>query len=114
MAVKWRGKQVAAKMLKAEIRGINVIMARSVKHAKQNHPDWQNRTVTLERSIGVAVFARRQGSGASGIWGSQDVVYARVQELGSAKLNIHTKGYLRPAAAIHYPSLPREIRRAFA
>ncbi len=112
--VRWRGPEVSAKMRRSEIRGIDVIMSRCVRHAKQNHPDWKNRTGILEGSIGVDVFARPHGKGTSGPWGSADVVYARAQELGSEKLNIHTKGYLRPAAAIHYPSLPREIRRAFA
>ncbi len=112
MAVKWRGAQVAAKMLRAEIRAINVIMSRCVRGAKTSH-EWINRTGILEGSIGVAIFARRQGTGAAGIWGSQDVIYARVHELGSEKLNIKARPYLRPQAAIHYPSLAGEIRRAF-
>ena len=112
MSVKWEGSKVAAKMHKAEVRGINVIMSRCVKGAKTSH-EWQNRTGILEGSIGIAVFARRQGSGAAGIWGSQDVVYARVHELGSEKLGIRARPYLRPQAAIHYPSLAGEIRRGF-
>ncbi len=114
MAVKWRGAKIAAKMLRSEVRAINVIMSRCVKGAKTNHPGWQNRTGILEGSIGVAVYARRQGSGAAGIWGSQDVIYARVHELGSRKKNMPgQRPYLRPQAAIHYPSLAGEIRRAF-
>ncbi len=112
MSVKWEGAKVAAKMRKAEVRGINVVMSRCVRTAKTSH-EWVNRTGILEGSIGVAVFARRQGDGAAGIWGSQDVVYARVHELGSEKLNIRARPYLRPAAGDHYPELPREIRRAF-
>lgn len=113
MSVKWEGARVAAKMRKAEIRGINVIMSRCVNGAKTSH-EWVNRTGILEGSIGIATFARRRGTGAAGVWGSQDVIYARVHELGSEKLNIVARPYLRPQAAIHYPSLPREIRRAFA
>ncbi len=112
MSVKWQGAKVAAKMRKAEIRGINVVMSRCVKGAKTSH-EWINRTGILEGSIGVAVFARRQGTGAAGVWGSQDVIYARVHELGSEKNNIRARPYLRPQAAIHYPSLATEIRRAF-
>ncbi len=112
MAVKWRGAQVAAKMLRAEVRAINLIMSRCVRGAKTSH-EWINRTGILEGSIGVAIFARRQGTGAAGIWGSQDVIYARVHELGSDKNNIRARPYLRPQAAIHYPSLAGEIRRAF-
>ena len=111
--VKWEGPRIASKMRKAEIRGINVVMSRCVRTAKTNHPDWKNRTGILEGSIGVEFFARPQGSGAAGIWGSVDVVYARVQELGSAKLGITTNGYLRPAAAKEYPELAAEIRKAF-
>ena len=112
MSVKWRGAEVAKKMLRAEVRGIDMIMSRCVRHAKQNH-EWINRTASLEGSIGIHTKARRQGSGASGVWGSADIVYARVHELGSEKLNIRARPYLRPAAAIHYPDLPGEIRRAF-
>ncbi len=111
--VRWEGPRVLGKMRKAEIRGINVIMSRCVKGAKNSH-EWQNRTGILEGSIGVDIFARPQGSGAAGVWGSADVVYARVHELGSEKLNIRARPYLRPQAPIHYPSLAREIRRAFA
>ena len=110
--IKWQGKQVAAKMLRAEIRGIDRVLARCVPGAKTSH-EWKNRGMALERSIGVAVSARRRGTGAAGEWGSQDVVYARVHELGSEKLNIPARPYLRPQADIHYPTLPGEIRKAF-
>jgi hypothetical protein len=110
--VRWEGPRIASKMRRAEIRGINVVMSRCVRTAKTNHL-WKNRTGILEGSIGVEFFARPQGSGAAGVWGSADVVYARVHELGSEKLNIQARPYLRPAAADHYPELPREIRRAF-
>ncbi len=111
--VKWEGPRVASKMRRAEMRAINVVMSRCVRGAKTSHEDWKNRTGILEGSVGVEFFARPQGSGAAGIWGSVDVVYAIVQELGSAKLGITTNGFLRPQAAIHYPSLATEIRRAF-
>ena len=112
-AVQWRGPAIARKMRKSEIHGINVIMSRCVRHAKQNH-EWINRRVVLEGSIDSHIPARPQGSGTAGVWGSADVVYARVHELGSEKLNIPARPYLRPAAAVHYPSLPGEIRKAFA
>ena len=110
--VRWEGPRVADKMRKAEMRGINVIMSRCVRGAKTTH-EWINRTGILEGSIGIEIFARPQGSGASGIWGTADVVYARVHELGSEKLSIPARPYLRPAADIHYPDLRTEIRRAF-
>ncbi len=110
--VRWRGPEVSAKIRRSEIHGINVIMSRCVRGAKTSH-EWQNRTGILEGSIGVDVFARPHGSGTSGTWGSADVVYARVHELGSEKLNIQPRPYLRPQAKIHYPDLASEIRKAF-
>ena len=107
MSVKWRGAEVAKKMLRAEVRAINLIMSRCVRHAVQNHPDWKNQTGDLEGSLDIHSKARRQGSGAAGVWGSADIVYARFREFNP------DPGYLRPAAAIHYPDLPGEIRRAF-
>ncbi len=112
MTVKWRGAQVRLKMFRAEIRAINVIMSRCVRGAKTSH-EWINRTGILEGSIGIDFYGRPQGSGAAGIWGSVDVVYARVHELGSEKLNITARPYLRPQADIHYPDLAGEIKRAF-
>lgn len=110
MAVKWNGKAVAAKVRRAQIKGVNRVMGRCVSHAKQNH-EWINRTGSLEGSIGIATYARPEGTGVSGTWGSQDIVYARVHELGSAKQNIPPRPYLRPAADVHYPRLAAEIRR---
>ncbi len=110
--IKWNGPKVASKMRRAEIRAINVIMSRCVRTSKTSH-EWKSRTGILEGSIGVAEIAHPQGSGAAGIWGSQDVVYARVHELGSEKLGIPARPYLRPSADTHYPSLPAEIRKAF-
>ncbi len=113
--VKWDGPKVVSKMRRAEIKAINRVMAKCVRGAKNSH-EWENRTGILEGSIGVDVFARPQGRGASGLWGTADVDYALVHELGSVKegQNIPARPYLRPAADEHYPSLRDEIRRAFA
>ncbi len=110
--IKWEGPRIVSKMGRAEVRGINVIMSRCVRTAKTTH-EWKNRTGILTGSIGIDIFARPQGSGHAGIWGSADVAYARVHELGSEKLNIPARPYLRPAADEHYPDLPTEIRKAF-
>ncbi len=112
--IRWEGPRIASKMLRAEVRAINVIMSRCVRGAKTNHPGWKNRRGILEGSIGIEFYGRPQGSGAAGIWGSVDVVYAMVHELGSRKKNMPgQKPYLRPQAVTHYPSLAGEIRRAF-
>ncbi len=113
MTVRWNGKKVLAKVRKAQIVGINQTMAAAERHAIANHT-WKNRTGILEGSIGIATFARPKGRGVAGEWGSQDVVYALVHELGSAKQNIPARPYLRPAADAEYPGLTRRIRRAYA
>lgn len=113
MSVKWKGAAVLRATRRAQVRGINVIMSRCVQGAKTAH-EWINRTGILEGSIGIHIFARASGGGIAGEWGSADVVYARVHELGSAKMNIPARPYLRPQADIHYPNLPTEIRRAMA
>ena len=130
----WRGPEVAAKMLKASLFGVNKTMAETVEHAKRNHR-WQNRTGTLEGSISISEFARKEGNGVRGIWGSKDVRYALIHELGGrivpvnapalkfqvggqwvtvSQVNIPARPYLRPAADAVYPQLAANIRLGFA
>ena len=123
MTLQWFGPRVAAKMIKAQLFGINKTMAEAVEHAKRNHT-WQNRTGTLEGSISIAEFAHREGRGVVGLWGSKDVEYALIMELGGNI--VRTKGpnsksfyrkprpYLRPAADAVYPRLAANIREGFA
>ncbi len=113
MAVNWNGRKLFSRLRRAQIKGGNKTMATAVVHAKQNH-EWKNRTATLEGSIGIAEFATpRLGGGVTGLWGSRDVIYAAVHELGSEKLKIPARPYLRPAADEEYPNLARNIREAF-
>ena len=110
MTVTWRGKQVSRNVAKATIKGVNKTMSEAVQHAKNNH-DWQNRTGTLEGSIAINEPAAEQFNGeVRGVWGSQDVRYALVHELGSDKRNIPARPYLRPAADAQYPQLAEHIR----
>ena len=111
MSLKWRGPQVLEKMKQAQVTGINATMAQAVEHAKRNH-SWINRTGTLEGSIAIAEFAVRIARGARGLWGSKDVVYALIHELGGRF--IKPRPYLRPAADATYGSLTGNIKRAFA
>ena len=134
MSLDWRGRQVSAKMVKAQLFGINKTMAEAVEHAKRNHA-WQNRTGTLEGSISIAEFAHPDGKGFSGLWGSKDVRYALIHELGGKivpksapklkfqisgswvtvnEVNIPARPYLRPAADAVYPRLAANIREGFA
>ena len=110
MAVKWNGDRIVSGMERAQMSAINRIMARAERHAVANHT-WQNQTGTLEGSINVVRFAARDGSGISGEWGSQDVRYALVHELGLG--NVPPRPYLRPAADATYSDLGDEIRREF-
>ena len=134
VTLQWFGTQVSAKMVKAQIFGINKTLAEAVEHAKRNHT-WQNRTGTLEGSISIAEFAHRVGQGIAGLWGSKDVRYALIHELGGKivpkkapklkfqiggswvtvdEVNIPARPYLRPAADAVYPRLAANIRQGFA
>ena len=135
MAVNWYGKVVKAKLRNAQIAGVNATMAACVTEAKRNH-DWKNRTGALEGSIDIAEpAAALAGGGVRGVWGSKDVVYARIHELGGVirpvrakalvfqaddgtvvvaqKVTMPARPYLRPAADKEYPRLARRIRRAY-
>ena len=134
MTLIWRGAEVMGKMARAQIFGINKTMAEAVEHPKRNHT-WQNRTGTLEGSISIAEFAHREGTGIRGLWGSKDVRYALIHELGGKivpktapklkfqiggswvtvdEVNIPARPYLRPAADAVYPRLAANIRQGFS
>jgi len=133
MALNWFGTQVTQKMRKAQIMGVNQTMSASVIHAKRNH-DWNNRTATLEGSIDIVEPARRVSGKVRGVWGSQDVRYALIHELGGVikpvraralsfeidgqfvtvrQVKIPARPYLRPSADVQYPKLASRIERAF-
>lgn len=136
MALKWEGQRVTARLRAAMVAGVNQTMAAAVVHAKRNH-DWQNRTGALEGSIAIAGYAApgRAGEPVRGVWGSRDVRYALIHELGGVirprraralvfevggrtvavrSVTIPARPYLRPAADAEYPGLAARIRRAFA
>lgn len=134
MGLKWYGKEVTAKMRRAQIAGINATMGASVTHAKNNH-EWKNQTSTLEGSIAIAVPGQSTANGARGVWGSLDVLYALIHELGGIikpvrakalsfrgtdgtfvtvkQVTIPARPYLRPAADVEYPKLADRIRHAY-
>ncbi len=132
--LQWFGPQVSAKMIKAQIFGIDKTMTEAVIHAHDNHT-WKNRSSHLEGSIKVAEKAHREGNGVVGLWGSLDIVYALIHELGGKivpktapklkfqiggswvtvdEVNIPARPYLRPAADATYPNLAANIRQGFA
>lgn len=130
----WNGRALTERMRAAQKAGVNATMAACTVHSKNNH-NWHNRTGILEGSIGLAEYAREVPGGVEGSWGSQDVKYALIHELGGTILaknakalaipqpdggvvfvksvTIPARPYLRPAADTHYPSLALNIRKAF-
>jgi len=132
VSLRWRGREVLSRMEQAENLAVNATMEEAVVYAKNNH-EWQNRTSVLEGSIKIVEFGSREGSGSRGLWGSTDVRYALIHELGGVirptkapalmfridgqfvrvqKVRIPARPYLRPAADAIYPRLPDNIRRA--
>jgi hypothetical protein len=130
----WNGDAITAKMRKAQVMGVNKTMSQAVQHAKTNHP-WKNRTGVLEGSYDIAEYAHAIEGGVEGVWGSKDVLYARIQELGGvivpkkakalaipmpdgsvrfvASVTIPARPSLRPAADAVYPDLPANIKAAY-
>lgn len=130
----WNGDAVIERVRKAAIAGVNRVMGACVAEAKSSHT-WQNRTGILEGGISIIGYAAPVDGGVQGTWGVQDVVYARIQELGGTivptrakalkipmpdgtfrfvqKVFIPPRPFLRPAADAKYPSLPAAIRAAY-
>lgn len=80
-SIVWNGGAITERMRAAQIRGINATMGACVVEAKGNHP-WQNQTSVLEGSIDIVTYAAPKDGGVEGVWGSRDVNYALIHELG--------------------------------
>lgn len=134
MALKWNGKKVTEALRRAQLHGVNQTLAAAVARAKRSHA-WRNRTGTLEGSIDIQDYAHATGDGVRGSWGSRDVRYALIHELGGVirpqtakalvfepapgaglvqvqSVTIPPRPYLRPAADAEYPKLGARIRAA--
>jgi len=133
-SLRWNGAALTRRMREAQIRGVNATMSQAVLHARRNHT-WQNRQGRLEASINIASPARADGNGVVGTWGSREVRYALIHELGGVivpvraqalkfqlpdgsfrivkSVRIPPRPYLRPAADATYPRLAANIRAAF-
>lgn len=130
---RWNGQRVSERMRRAQKVGVDQTMSAAVIHAKRNHP-WQNQSGVLEGSIDIADYADETAGGVRGVWGSRDVRYALIHELGGTivpkdakalvfqiggetvvtkKVTIPARPNLRPAADAEYPGLAKRIRRAF-
>ena len=77
----WKGADLIARMREIQIAAIDSTIAEAVVHAKRNHT-WKNQTTDLDRSIQVIRWALRVGNTTTGVWGSTDVGYALIHELG--------------------------------
>lgn len=125
MSLKWEGDKVIKNVDAAIIAGMAQTISNSVVHAKRNHT-WKNRSGTLEGSIREVTHPHKEGTEFVGIWGSVDVDYALLMELGadivrnqlfgrfvsSYTAHYPPRPYLRPAADSEYPKLSKNIRRA--
>lgn len=110
MSLKWEGDKVITKMDKCIVQGMSDTISKAVEHAKNKHP-WKTRSSILEGSIREVVHSHKVGGEFVGLWGSVDVNYALVLELGG--VNMPAFPYLRPAADAEYPKLKDRIRRCF-
>lgn len=130
----WKGKAVTERMRAAMIAGVNKTMGDCVKQARRVHA-WQNRTGDLTRSITITIYAAAVSNYVAGQWGSVELKYALIHELGGTivpvrakalaipqddgsvrfvkKVVIPARPYLRPAADLLYPELAVNIRRAW-
>jgi len=130
----WKGKAVTERMRAAMIAGVNKTMGECAVHARRNH-EWKNQTGALTGSIQIVSYAAPEGTYVAGQWGSVDLKYALIHELGGTivpvrakalaipqpdgsvrfvkKVTIPARPYLRPAADLIYPRLAANIRRAW-
>ena len=99
----WNGHKVEAAIRRRAVRAVTKTMADAVKHAKDSHPGWQNRTGTAEGSIQILHAADRQGDEIAGRWGSRNVGYF-------LQLELFHGGALRKAGDAQYPNLPRYLK----
>lgn len=81
MPLVWKGQDVIEAVRRAGIEAVNQTMSDAVVHAKRNHT-WKDRSTDLGRSIQIVRPAYRQGSQTIGVWGSTDLDYALIHELG--------------------------------
>lgn len=133
-SLNWTGAALTDRMRDAQIDGVNKTMGDCVIFAKNNHT-WKNQSGVLEGSYKIAEFAHPDGQGVTGTWGSTDVRYALIHELGGVIVPVRAKALaipqpdgsvrfvksvtiparpnLRPTADAIYPQLAGNIRGFF-
>lgn len=115
MALNWRGQQLAKRVERASINGINATMSLAIKDAKEGHAGpsaardtegipgkvsprrFQSHTGELERSVRITQQAKRDNKGVFGRWGSQGIIYARRIEMGFQGPDAAGRNFDQPA-----------------
>ena len=128
MPLFWRGNKIITKVDRASALAIDATMSAAVIHAKTGHGSgahasqrFVSHSGELERGTKTIRHARKDRRGVVGLWGVQNVIYARRIELGfqgkdsaGRVINAPPFPYLRPAAQAEYPKLAKRTRRAMA
>ncbi len=101
----WNGDKIISKMRRAEVRGLGFTRARSVAHAKRNHPGWRSRSKRAQRSIKALGKVHRDGSEFVAEWGSR-LWYVLF-------LDLFHGSFLRSAADATYGKLHAKIKEFY-
>lgn len=126
MSLNWEGDKVKRKLDDCVRRGMNQTISDAVEFSKEERfrkghkdsppaPDiLTTRTSTLEGSVRQVKEAEKVRGEFVAVWGSVDVDYALVHELGSmGRTGVPPRPFLRPAADATYHRLPANIRNCF-
>lgn len=105
--IRWNGKVVQAKVIRATKLGINSVMSDCAKTAKAQHPPIV-RTSTYQTSIQIR-NAVEEANRIVGLWGAWNVNYAVHLEFKKFS-RVGLLSPLRNAADQHYGELPSRIR----
>ncbi len=104
MSLRWKGKEVADRVVRATMEAVDDTTAAAVRHAKRRVPV---KTATLQGSIEARPAQFRRNI-VSAFWGSFEALYAIFVETGTSRMA--AQPYLRPAADREYRRLRGRIR----
>lgn len=105
----WKGQALTERMRAAQREGINATMSACVVQARRNHA-WQNQTGDLTRSIQITKAAFQREQFVVGQWGSTDVGYALIHEVGGTIVPKRAKFLAVPVTeAAKRTSSPRQM-----
>ena len=107
MSLKLKGDELKKKYEFAVRRGMDRTLSDCVVTAKPITPF---KTGVAKGSIQIVEFAKRIGTGYTGVWGSVGINYFIYLELGTSRMAAFRP--LRRAADKHYKQLSSNIKRA--